>query len=359
MERVNGVDFLWLRTPEYKKNGLARIINMAYFACCVWWRKSMYRGLQPDVVVGSSPTLFSAFASERLARRYRVPFVLEVRDLWPQSLVELANISSTHPAIKALAMLERYLYRRAHQIVTLLPNVHEHMVAQGASADTIKWLPNGVKLLPLESPTRVRTNRPFIALYAGAHGTANALDSVLDAAARLQEDGWGNQIRILMVGNGPQKPRLQARVKAECLSTVEFCDQVPKTEVSSLLSQADALLLPLRDVAVYSHGISPNKLFHYMASARPIILAAVSSNNPVDEARCGFTVPPENPASLAEALKLAARLSPEQRNEMGMRGRAYVERHHDVEILSKQLEDLLMAVCKTSSLAKGIPTAAS
>ena len=143
----------------------------------------MYRRPRPDVIVGSSPPLFAAYAAQKLAQRLRVPFVLEVRDLWPQTMIEVGRYTESHPLIKSLSALERYLYRRADHIVTLLPLAGEHMVSHGAHPGRITWIPNGVALLPLTNQPEWEGSRNFVALYAGAHGPLNALDGVLDAAA--------------------------------------------------------------------------------------------------------------------------------------------------------------------------------
>ncbi len=355
VESIDDIDFLWIRTPPYHKNGFNRVVNMLHFACSLWWRKEMFRRPRPDIVIGSSPTMFAAFGAERLARRYKVPFVLEVRDVWPQSLVDLGNVSPSHPVVKLLEVLEHYLYRRADHIVSLLPDVRKHVVARGANPDTISWLPNGVKLQPFEPLGTLNPDRPFVALYAGAHGTANSLDALLDAGALLDKDGWANRIRIRLVGNGPQKPRLQERVRNEHLSVVEFGEQVPKSKVPALLAKANVLLLILSGAEVYTHGISPNKLYHYMAAARPVLLANNLSNNPINESKCGLTVPADDPAALAEALKLMASLTPEQAEQMGMRGRAYLEGRHDMETLGAKLEQILKTVCRSTQVGELVP----
>jgi glycosyltransferase involved in cell wall biosynthesis len=351
-ENVNGVEFLWLRTPSYNGNGLRRILNFLHFALGVGWRRAMYRYSRPDIVIGSSPSPFAALAAERLARRYRVPFVLEIRDLWPQSLVDVGKVRPSHPFVRVLSQLEKYLYRHADHIVTLLPNARENMVKRGANPEAISWVPNGVKLPPQVSAARPGTDRTFVALYAGAHGTANALGTVLDAASLLKKGS--SNIRIVLVGNGPEKKRLQARTLSEKLSNVEFCDYVPKSDVFNLMAQADAFIFTLVRADVFSQGVSANKLFGYMAAARPVVFACQSSNNPIDEAECGLTVAPEDPAALAEALIQLSAFSPAEREAMGQRGRAYVERHHNIELLAGRLEQLLIGLVGSGAHAQTV-----
>lgn len=342
LEEVDGVSFLWLRTPPYTGNNLARIRNMLVFANRVWIGSALRQAERPDVILGSSPHLFGALAAALIARRRRVPFVLEIRDLWPQSLVELGNVAPGHPYIRVLELVELFLYRAATHIITLLPSAADHLVAKGAPRERITWLPNGVDLdaIPLSSPAN---SHPFTIMYAGAHGLANCLDTVIEAAAILERDGTRG-LRFRLVGDGPDKPRLQDRVAAEQLQSVHFDPPVPRHDVFRLLQTADAFVLTMKDSSLYRWGTSPNKLFDYLAVGRPIVMSTNSPYDPVTEAGAGLTVPAEDPEALAGAIRELAALDPLERAAMGLRGRAYVERHHSLAQLSKGLESILEMV---------------
>jgi len=342
-ELVDGIRYVWLNSPEYSHNGGRRIWNMVHFAFSVVRRSTaLSRDSPPDVIIGSSPTLFAALAARLAARRLRVPFVFEVRDLWPKSLVELGNISEKHPIVFALSIIERHLYRAAAHVVTLLPGTIDYITQSGARPHAVSWIPNGVSLKSLECMPRTDTAKPFIALYAGAHSTANPLDSVLDAAAILDQRGLDKRIQIHLVGNGPQKARLQARAQNERLKSLKFFDEVPKYAVTTLMEQADALLLPLRKSALYKFGVSPNKLYQYMAAARPLVFTSGSCNNPVQEAGAGITVQSEDPLALADGLENLSSLPEHELRSMGMRGRQYVEAHHSMSDLGRRLERILI-----------------
>lgn len=342
LEVVDGIRYLWLRSPRYSNNGGRRIWNMLHFATSVMRRGGTAgKDSPPDVVIGSSPTLFAALGAERLARRYHVPFVFEVRDLWPKSLVDFAKMSEKHPVVLGLSLLERYLYRSASHVITLLPGAKDYIALRGAKADAISWLPNGVRMNYAETGARTEPSKRLTVLYAGAHGTANGLDGVVDAAALLDKKKFANSIEIHLLGNGPHKARLRARAAQEQIQLIHFFDEVPQKTVGCRMAQADVLLLPLRKAELYRFGVSPNKLYHYMAAARPIIFATGSSNNPVQEAGAGVTIPPEDPQALAEAIEYLASLSEEDRQAMGQRGRKYVEQNHRIERLVQDLERIL------------------
>ena len=296
LEVVDGVRFLWLRTPPYEGNSARRLWNTAAFARKVLGLRARDLGGRPDVVLGSSPHLFAAWAAERLARRHRVPFVLEVRDLWPQSLVDLGSFSEGHPFIRWLEYIERGLYRRARHVITLLPGAKEHIVQKGGHPDRITWIPNGVdlRLLPPPSPPESRDSLTF--LYAGSHGLANNLDYLLEAiyhARRLRPE---LSLHFRFVGDGPEKPVLIQRARELGLENVTFEDTVPKYRIFEVLASADAFLVALQDTTLYRWGISLNKLYDYLAMARPIVLAVpeLVYNNPVEEACAGLTAPANN-----------------------------------------------------------------
>lgn len=337
---LGGVPFLILRAPAYHSN-VARLWNMFVFAFELWFGLGTRRMPKPDIVIGSSLTLFAAFSAERLARRMGVPFVLEIRDLWPQTLIDM-GVSANHPAVLAFGMIERYLYRESDKIVTLLPNASEYMVSRGAQPDKIAWIPNGVDLEMMQAPHAPKRSEPFTILYAGSHGLSDALDSVLDAAAILDKRAPG-RFFFRFVGDGPSKAGLRRRVETEGLSNVRFDPPVLKREIFSLFNEADAFIITAKKTDLYRYGISPNKLHEYMAAARPTIFAGISHNNPISDAGAGLTVPPEDPAAIAGAAETLAALSIEGRWNIGLCARRYVEEHHDFAKLARRLEQVLQS----------------
>lgn len=349
LEEVDGVPFFWIRTPPYSGNSPARVWNMVAFALRLLGTANPALLGKPDVVWGSSPHLFAALAAERLARRCRTPFVLEVRDLWPQTLIDLGGFSPCHPFIQVLQTIERYLYRRSDRIISLLPLAHLHMAEKGADPAKIAWIPNGVdlSLVPPPTPPPPRADGVFTVMYAGAHGLANNLDLIVKAAAIVARKGWNSRIQFRLVGDGPEKPRLKQMAQEWGLENIWFEDAIPKQEVYNVLFSADAFVISLKDSRLFRWGVSPNKLFDYMASARPVIFAVATDSNPVADAGAGITVPPNDPAALAEAVIQLAQMSAHERWEMGLRGRRYVEEKHAFHRLTDKLEEVLESASRT------------
>jgi len=174
------------------------------------------------------------------------------------------------------------------------------------------------------------------------HGLANDLDSILDTAAILKHQGWSERVSFRLVGDGPHKARLVERACEEGLDMVQFEPHVPRSEIYSLLQEADAFVITLRAANLFSrYGVSPNKLFDYLASGRPIIFAVDSLNNPVGESGGGITVPSEDPESMAQAIIRLANMSSQERWAMGLKGRRHVEQEYDHAKLADRIEMVL------------------
>ena len=187
-------------------------------------------------------------------------------------------------------------------------------------------------------------------MYAGSHGIANALGTVLDAAKLLEEELGGGAPRFELLGDGVEKGRLARRARDEGIGIVRFLDAVPKARIFGELARADAFVVSSLPTPLYRHGVSFNKFFDYMAMARPIIAGLEASSDPVRAAGAGITVPPKDPRAMADAIRNVMAMTPEERRSMGLRGRAYVERHHDVADLARRVEAVLSDVIRDGPL---------
>jgi glycosyltransferase involved in cell wall biosynthesis len=248
-----------------------------------------------------------------------------------------------------MQMAENFAYRRADKVISMLPNAEAHMQSHGLAPGKFVYIPNGIdvaeweharKPLPQALLARLRDLRAsgrFIVCYAGAHGIANALDTLLEAAALTRDQ----PINYVLVGQGPEKARLRALAAERRLSNVELHDAVPKQAVPALLAQADILYVGLQRQPLFRFGISPNKLMDYMMAGRPVIMSIEAGNDMVAEAGCGISVPAEDSVAVADAVRQLASLPREKRADFGERGRHYVLTHHDYNILAERFLDAL------------------
>ena len=348
LECCEGIDVLWLRVAGEPcgAGGWRRFATMLLFAFTLL-RPASTRALpRPDVVIGSTVHPFAALAAYLLALRHRVPFVFEVRDLWPRTLVAMGAIRAGGPVDRGLAWLERWLVHRAARIIVLMPGGIAYYQALGIPSSRLLWLPNGAELpATLPAPLRVQP-RPFQLLYCGAHGPANALGTVLDAMAELQARGVGpDQLILRLIGDGSSKAALQQRAQTLGLSAVHFEHAVPKQALAALTAEADAFVVAMQPLPeLYRYGISFNKLFDYFAAARPIVSASCAAHDPVIAADAGIVVEAGDAFALADAIEQLIGLPLEYRQRFGSNGRRYLEQHHDYGQLAQRLASELDCV---------------
>lgn len=326
----------------YANNGVARIANWVSYAATA--TIAALRLGRHDAVYASSPHLLAGLAGWLLARVWRVPFVLEIRDLWPKVLLDMGTLTATSPLYRALDGLARLLYRKADALVVLADGVVDEVAREGVARERICVIPNGADPADFDVDEPRETLRErfgftdrFVVVYAGAHGPANGLGLVLDAAGQLA--GTHPDVEFVLVGDGVDKPALQARAAAEKLTNVRFLDPIAKDEMPKLLAAADAGLHVLADVPLFRYGVSPNKLYDYMAAGRPAI-----TNTPgevsalVRAADAGIATDPEG---IADAVAAVADATPDQRARWATNGRAWMTANRSRRAMAARLEALL------------------
>ena len=349
-EDIDGIAYRWYATPSYRGNGVGRVRSMLSFLWHLWRDgKALARDFKPDVVIASSTYPMDIWPARRMARLAGARLVYEVHDLWPLSPMELGGMSRWHPFIVWVQMAEDFAYRHADMVVSMLPKALEYMRSRGLAPAKFACVPNGVDeaewAAPEALPTdvaaelaRLKASGQPIAAYVGTHGLANALDTLLDAAPLVQ-----GKVQILMVGPGPERERLLARVQRDGLTNVSMLAPIPKQAVPSLLAGVDIAYIGLLPEPLFRFGISPNKLMDYMMAGKPVVMSIAAGNDPVADAGCGITVAPGSPQAIAGALEALAALPASERVRMGQAGRAYVLEHHTYPVLARRFLDAVRA----------------
>ena len=349
-ESIDGVNYLWYRTPSYRGNGIGRVLNIAAF-CLQLMRdaKRLAREFRPDAVVASSTYPMDIWPAHRIARMASAKLVHEVHDLWPLSPMELNGMSARHPFIALCQAAEDFACRRADVVVSMLPRVHDHLARRGLNLARLHIVPNGVQTDEWDQPgdplsadlaqhiRQARSEGRLVVVYAGAHGLANALDSLFDAAALLAAEPFS----FVLVGEGAERDRLAKRQKAEGLSQIRMFGAVPKGQIPSLLAAADVAYIGLQRVPLFRFGIAPNKLMDYMMGGCAVLSAIEAGNDPVAEADCGLSVRAESAPAIADGLRALSHVGAEARRAMGRRGREYVRRHHAWPTLASRFIEAL------------------
>jgi glycosyltransferase involved in cell wall biosynthesis len=343
-EDVEGIRYVWLKTPKYKDNGVKRVINIFTFVAQLFrYSHELVKRFKPDIIINSNYPL-ATYPAQYIAKIAKAKLIHEVRDIWPLSLIELGSISPSHPFIMLMQLAENSAYRHADRVVSLLPNAQEHMQQHGMTPDKFVWIPNGIdisesKHTEADIPEihqlafdRLKKLGYFIVGYTGSFDMANCLPTVLEAAALLKH----LPIAFVLTGRGLQADSLKNTSLELGLENVIFLPFVSKHTLPAILDRMDALVMVWRKLPIYRFGISPNKLMDYMMSGKPIVHGTAAANDPVAESECGLSVPPEDPQSLATAIETLMSMSISERIEMGAKGQKYVMEHNDYKILAQK-----------------------
>ena len=312
------------------KSKIVRMLSMIQFFFKVLFFSKKLKD-KPDIIYASSPHPFNGLAGMYLARKYKCPFILEIRDLWPETWVAMR--ATTKKSI---------LYKNAGKIVTLTAN-KDYYTSIGVDEKKVEIVSNGVdlekydSLLGEESSIKFSKNK-FNILYTGAHGTANCLEFILEVAKLVEND----EIIFNFIGEGEKKEELIKQSVEYNLKNVRFYPPINKNLIPCTLKNGDAMIVVAKNTTLYKYGISFNKIFEYFASAKPIIFSGNVANDMVKEANAGISVEAENIEKIKEAVLSLYNMSKEEREKLGKNGRKYVEENYDTKVLSKKIEKIIL-----------------
>lgn len=341
-ENKDGIEIVRVWTYVTANEGfLKRTLNYVSFMISAIAAVPFVR--KADVVITTSPQFFNGLAGYFASAIVRAPWVLEIRDLWPESIVAVGAIKNM-AIIRALEWLEMFAYQNANAIVPVTDSFKRYMVEKGIPSEKIFVVKNGVDLsfykkLQGDNPLRqdLGLRDRFVAAYFGTHGMAHHLETILEAASILRDR---REIVFLMVGDGAEKARLRALRDEMKLENVIMLDQQPKDRMPMLWDLCDVSLVLLRKSDLFKTVI-PSKIFESMGMRRPILLGVRGeSAEIVQAAGAGFSIEPENARELANRL-LELQRDPRRAREMGERGHEYVAEYFDRTNLARRFLELL------------------
>ena len=293
-----------------------------------------------DLLYASSPPLFVGGAALVICTLKRIPLVFEVRDLWPESAVALGELSNPR-AISLATRLEQACYDKASQVIVVTQGIYDRLVQRGLSPGKLIVIPNGANTdmftFTQEGRQRIRhqlnLEGKFVAIYAGIHGLAQGLETLIETARLLQDN---LDIHILLVGDGPKKAELLTQAAAYNLPNLTLLPEKPREEIPDFLSAADVALVPLKKAEIFK-GALPSKIFDAWACERPVLLSIDGeARHTVENVHGGVFIPPEEPQKVAQAL-IDLMQSPELRETMGRNGRKYTQENNSRSALALKL----------------------
>ena len=291
-----------------------------------------------DVVIVSSLSLLTFLSGIYLKRKHGIKLIAEVRDIWPQTLIDFKNFSKYNPVILLLSAIEKSAYKKADFIVGTMGNLGEHIkITAAGNEQKFRYIPMGFDESVLEEDydnSPLHTDE-FIVGYAGTIGLANKIDLILESAILLRNN---KKIKFKLLGDGVLKEHYM--VKYGSLPNVEFLPRVKKNKVGRFLSKCSILVNPWEDNALYKYGISPNKWIDYMYAAKPIIVPFNGFKNIINEARCGEFIETNNVNLLANTIVKYAKMSSEELDKIGKNGKRYLEENLNYDVLTNRYKEL-------------------
>ncbi len=343
-ETVDGIDTCWIRTAKYKRiESLRRILSWVDFEAKLLL---MPKGRlpKPDVVIASSLSLLSVLSGAWLKWRTGAKLLIEVRDIWPLTIVEEGGFSPRNPAVKVLGWLERFGYRRADIVVGTMPNLADHVDnVCGEGIDT-RCVPFGYDPELFDNPQPLPDGYvealdipvgKFVVGYAGSIGTTNALETLIDCAFAMEDHP---RVHFLLLGAGDKLEEYKQRT-AE-LGNVTFATRVAREQVHGVLALADMLYFSVKRSKVWDYGMSLNKLIDYMMSAKPIVGSYSGFPSMINEADCGVFVPADDVPALVEAVEEYAALPAADLAAIGQRGKDWLIANRPYDRVAEQYTEL-------------------
>jgi glycosyltransferase involved in cell wall biosynthesis len=363
VETVDGIRVVRVWTYLAANAGtVRRTINyLSFFVSGVFASLRLGR---PDVVVATSPQFFCGWAGAWAARLKRVPFVLEIRDIWPESITAVEALRS-RPLLRFLAFLEKRLYRAAAHLVTVGEGYQARILEKADVADRISVITNGVDLERFAAqPPDARflgelgLTGKLVCSYVGTIGMAHGLDVVLDAAQMLKDQGR-DDVRFCLVGDGAHRERLARRAAELGVERwVVFAGRQPAERVPLILASSDVCLIHLKECELFE-SVIPSKMFEAMAMGRPIILGVRGDARAlVQRAGAGLDMEPGSAESLVSCLTRLAG-DPSLRSALGASGRAFVEEHYNRDRLAQEMLGLLESVADAGRHTGTLPARAA
>lgn len=351
IDEKEGVRFVWVKTCPYRVNNWKRMLNILSYA----WRLNFLiprLGLaKPDVVIGSTVHPFAPLIAARFAKKYKRPFVFEIRDLWPQTFIDMGIWKKESLIAKFFKKLERMSVNDAKTVITLSPMTEEYLDKEYGHKDSV-YIPNSVDLdsfverqssgyaggvKTIDQVMRLKGQGKFIVVYTGAIVKSNNINIILGAAQKISDPN----IQIVLIGEGQEKKKFLDISQSKKIDNISFFEPVQKRHLPYLLGLSDTLLLVQGKV----NWGSSNKLYDYLASRKPILTSLEAShNNIVEEIDCGFSC--VGAEDMAEKIIMLKNMDKTEREKKGENAFVYVKKNHDIKQMASMLESLCYKLTK-------------
>lgn len=337
--------WIYVRTCNYQNSKLKRIWSMFQY---YYNAKKAAAAIeeQPNVIIGSSAHPLAAVLSIRLARKHHCKAIVEIRDLWPESIVAYGIAGPHNPAVVALRWLEKWIYRKCDQLIFTCEGAYNYIIEQGWETEIprskVHYINNGVDLETFQhnrdyfrvEDSDLEDSRTFKVIYTGSIRRANNLGLLLDTAKEIKD----SRVKFLIWGDGDERPTLEQRVKDEGITNVVFKGRVDKRYIPSIVSRADLNFIHMDNNILFRYGISPNKLFDYFAAGKPVLMDLRPNYNPADRFSCGLIC--DNHSGLREQIEKALAMPKDEYAEL-CRNSIHAAAEYDFKKLTQKLIEIV------------------
>ncbi|PRX38728.1 glycosyltransferase family 4 protein [Salegentibacter salegens] len=346
-EILDGVEFNWIKIKNYGDGrSIGRVLSFFEFTSKLFFLR---KEIGPEVILTPSAPMvpfWLVYFFNKIYWNNKSKIIFEIRDIWPLTLITLGKKKKYHPFIIFLSFTEKVAYKKVDYIVSTLKLSYKHIATITKKRPRFKWIDNGINIpdktvqVPKEILSLIPTDK-FIIGYTGSLGLANAMSYLIEAANLIKHN---TKVHFVLVGDGSDKKALMRKAKG--LNNITFINKVEKNFIPGILSHFDALYFSYANVPeLYKYGVSANKTYEYMISGKPIILSTPKLEyNIIEIAQCGIVIPPENSKSIYRAIHALFLLSPEERADMGKRGKEYIKRNNTFDILGDKLYKVINEV---------------
>ena len=335
-----------LKSLKYPNaRSLKRVLSWLFFELSVV-KDCLSNKKRPDLIIASSPSIFTLVTGYLLSLMYKCKFIVEVRDIWPLTIVDYGLLSDKNLVVKALSIIESFSYRKADAIIGTMPNLISHVqqvskrfegiycVPQGCSQDLIRITG---QLRDSYSPELNHLEKKFVVGYSGSLGGSNSLDTLFMAAEILRNR---KDIHFTIVGDG--KLRVSLMERYAMLDNISFIPRMAQEDLHGLLPKFDLLYFGCNEGQIWEYGQSLNKLIDYMLASRPILGSFSGFPSMINEAECGIYVPSLDASALANAIEDFSSLSEETLREMGAKGRDWVIKNRNFDTLARHYNEVII-----------------
>lgn len=349
-ENIDGIDYYWIKTRAYERNGAKRAITMAQFiGKLLLSAKKLTKVISPDVVICSSTYPLDTYVGQKIKKISKKPVKLihEVHDMWPISPVEIGGMSEKHPFIKVMQMGENSFCKNSDVIVSLLPAAKDYFVEHGMKADKFRHVANGVLLSEWENYKHIpeeisnhfiknkREGKFNLCFFGSLHKTYN-----LDVFIKSIIDMKREDLAVTFIGPGHDKAELIGMAKGY-ESLIQFFDPIPKTSIPDLFNYIDGVFIGAKSQKIFRFGICMNKLFDSMMGGKPILYMVDAPNNYVTEYDCGVSVEGNSQKDLENGIERLLALPESEKKRLGDNGRRAAMKVFNYTSLAKKFLDIM------------------